>query len=803
MPLSTCILPGKPFHICQERTSELSTITSLYQDMRSSSVEPVVTTLYLTGPPGSGKTQLARQFGEQFLKTTPTTTINPPLALTLNAESVQSLLKSTKDVTKKLGLTTEPKKKPESYHETYLVRFYLEELRKFLQSCGVLWLLILDNMFYGEEINDILPQPGSKDWGEGKVLVTSQDNDIVPACHEYAKMHSLNDGMTREDGLNLLKKVSGVDVDQFAVQLAEESGFFPLALSCAATYVGETRQDRASARFSWEQYLAVHREEKHQLEYRTFSKNNVYPITMMAAATLAVKRMAERSDVLRLTFDFLSYCAMHPVPLVLLASVVHADLPPGQTQSCREVEAEISRCSLLMHVKSDFTSVETVKFHQIMSDAFQHVRNQRSDESNEIEFVAILKSLNENLKPTDECSDQFVSIAIKILMRPHLQSFVDHANAKKWNNTAEFVLITMKVGQFLYQVSNMPAAEVVKSLESVRQIALDLQLSDIQYCDILANIGFYNLELYILDKALEILNEAYAMTEGHETDKEWLKLKCRILNNLSRNYDFLGKQRLATENMRQSIDIAKVVFGEDRVMNGFLQLAVFYLSKSEITEMKEVCNEASRFLLTRKTDGNTLKRASSLNTLAIITLLSVSVSCTDCSDKLYDAECFFSHSLRIYEEILGKDIYSCSFLGYQLVAYALFCHSLNYLTLRRELMQRVQNIFTQSQDTLGISLAAAFNKRLFNAKPKVDWVSFFFAPIFAESRTVNYHEKSAFEDVLDDCESGKIRPSRRYEETLRRCRSPSGNLIWRSRILNFLVWVFIIAYWLYMYFYFF
>ena len=800
MPLSNlCILPGKPFHICQKRTKELNTITSLYQDMRSSSDEPVVTTLYLTGPPGSGKTQLARQFGEQFLKTTPTTTTNPPLALTLNAESVQSLLKSTKDVTKKLGLTTEPKKRAEGYHEMYLVRFYLEELRKFLRNRGGLWLLILDNMRYGEEINDVLPQPGSKDWGEGKVLVTSQDNDIVLACHEYAKMHSLNNGMTREDGLNLLKKVSGVDVDQFAIQLAEESGFFPLALSCAATYVGETRQDRASSRFSWQQYLAVHREEKHQLEYRTFSKNNVYPITMMAAATLAAKRMAERSDVLRLTFDFLSYCVMHPVPLVLLASVVHANLPPGQTQSYREVEAEIFRCSLLMHAKSGFTGVETVKFHQVMSDAFQHVRDQRSGESNEIEFVAILKSLNENLKPTDECSDQFVSIAIKILMRPHLQSFVDHANAKKWNKSAEFVLITMKVGQIFYQVSNMPAAEVVKSLESIRQIALDLQLSDIQYCDILANIGFYILELYILDNALEILNEAYAMTEG-QTDKEWLKLKCRILNNLSRNYYFLGKQRLATENMRQSINIAKVVFGEDRVMEGFLQLAEFCLSKFEIKEMKEVCNEASRFLLTRETDGKSLKRASSLNTLAIITILWVSVSRTDCSDKLYDAECFFSQSLKIYEEILGKDIYSCSFLGYKLVAYALFCHAMKYLTLRRELMERAQNIFTQSQDTLGLSLAAAYNKHLFNAEPKVDWVSFFLAPIFAESRTINYHEKSAIEDVLDDCGSGKIRPSRRYEVTLRRCRSLNSNLIWRSRILNFLVWVFvvfIIAYWLY------
>ncbi len=105
--------------------------------------------------------------------------------------------------------------------------------------------------------------------------------------------------MTKEDAPALLKQISDVEVDDFTEEVIEELQYLPHALACCATYVGETRQDRASTQFGWKEYLDLYHENA-KLESRTFSKNNnVYPFSMMS-----VKRMVETSDVLRLAFSF-------------------------------------------------------------------------------------------------------------------------------------------------------------------------------------------------------------------------------------------------------------------------------------------------------------------------------------------------------------------------------------------------------------------------------------------------------------------------------------------------------------------
>ena len=770
-------------------------MTSMFESMTSSSDDPIVTTLFLTGPPGSGKTQLARQFGEQFSKDTSSCENSHPLVLTLNADSVQSLLKSIKDVTNKLGLMTKPKK-TEGFQNMHLVRFYLAELRRFLQTYGGQWLLILDNMFHGEEINCMFPQPGSKNWGPGKVLVTSQDNDVAPACHHNGRMLSLNNGMSRDDALNLLECVSGVNVDDFAVKLAEELGFFPLALACSATYVGQTRQDRVSSSFSWEHFLALYRQQKGTLGYRTFSENNMYPNSMAVAARLAAKRMAERSDVLRLTFDFLSYCVLYPVPLVLLAKYVDATLPPSSPRPYEEIEAEICRCSLLIHACSGFSYIETVKFHQVMTDAFQHTKEERGD-NNEGKFVGMLKFLNENLKPTLDISDQLENIALKILMRPHLNSFVAHGNAKNWNSTAEFVLISAKVGQFLYNASDFPVSKALECLQSTHDIARKLQLTDAQYCDILANLGFYYMELYMLEKSVDILKQAYAMTEG-QISKEWLILKSRILRTSSLAYFYLEKHEIAVERMKRSIDIAKKVFSEDeveKIMDRLVKLAFFYVQRYEIGKVKEVITEAQSIIAHTSSDKR-LKRADALSSLGLLYFLCSAEDDSSGNALLTTARNFHSKSLEIYEEVLGKNIFSCTVVAYKLVVYSFLCEELHDSSLSISLLRKAEKIFSHSQDNLGLSIAAAYKKNILRARSEIrgprlansNWVTFL-APLFVESRIEYCRIKNMMNDVLDDCKSEKTTPSCRYVEQLKKLRSATVKQLWDIWFVNALFWV--------------
>ena len=62
-------LPPKPSHVIQPRTEEVQRLFEKFNDVNKNNPGNVVKTVNITGSPASGKTQLARQFGEQFFAT--------------------------------------------------------------------------------------------------------------------------------------------------------------------------------------------------------------------------------------------------------------------------------------------------------------------------------------------------------------------------------------------------------------------------------------------------------------------------------------------------------------------------------------------------------------------------------------------------------------------------------------------------------------------------------------------------------------------------------------------------------------
>ena len=780
--------PDKPFHVSRTRRKELDEIKALFCGMNAD--EDVVRTVYLTGLPGSGKTELARQYGEQFKNATSPGNTSKPLVITLDAKTEESLLKSIKEVMQKY----QPSIDMEPTHHGLVA--LMKQLRDYLLGYNGAWLLIIDDMFENE-FNHLLPQPGSKDWGGGQVLVTTQDNNLVQACHQSAKKLSLNEGMTREDALALLEEISGFKVDGFAEEIAEEFKNLPLSLACCATYVGEVRQDRASTEFGWKEYVEMYREnECVQHESRTFSSNNVYPFSMAASAELAVRRMAETSDVLRLAFSFLSYCASMPVPLNALARYVNENLPINNEKQATtkenamfKIQSEISRCTLLNHGLSQ--NVETINCHQVIHRAFQRFQNTKPVEQQKIEFVEMMKSLNETLDFMDNTHKE--DVLLKVLARPHLKSFVDHANSMSWNDTVEFVLISMKNGQFLYSTSDMQEKKTLDTLQLLYNIALELDLSDQARCDILANLGFYYLELDRDEEALNFLYKAYDMTEG-KSENEWLLLRCRITYNLARTYNSMGSVDLAIAMMKRSIDLAKKVYvnEEDKIMNRFFWLASFYQFWKKNWEVEAVVEEAVKFFSGCTSESETLCRASCLAQLAGVCCFGIvksSFKIWNYQKHVTQVENFVEKSLSIYEQVLGADVCCCKEYCNLLLVSAILKALNPNLTEGRMQLEKALRCCHQNGDKFSYSCMVAFKKHLIdNCSSR--WRSFcYLVQNLARRRLRCAAVMNIVDDILEDYNRGRTSPSRRIIKCIEKGKSI---LVWYNRACIFFLLIFVI-----------
>ncbi|KAL9981282.1 hypothetical protein ACROYT_G009963, partial [Oculina patagonica] len=193
-----CSLTFTPPHEIIRRSNDLAKITKRMKELYNRS-NRAVSTIYLSGNPGCGKSQLARQLGEEFYSERSRDTGGLTFVATLDAETLESLTDSYISLATKLGITeyaiTEMEKSKRKKPEETLkqaINMVSKKIAKFSN-----WLIIADNVVDLPLVRRYLPQTASKEWGHGQVLITTQDSNTIPSNAPHTYHVSLHEGMQR------------------------------------------------------------------------------------------------------------------------------------------------------------------------------------------------------------------------------------------------------------------------------------------------------------------------------------------------------------------------------------------------------------------------------------------------------------------------------------------------------------------------------------------------------------------------------------------------------------------------------
>jgi len=226
-------LPREPNHFFQPRTEEVKKLEEKLHALEKTNPGNVAKTVYITGYPATGKTQLVRQFGRNFFKMNKDK--NRKLFVgKLSADSVSKFLQDYLQVAHNLGCVkeeTEVAIRSGHLKELESLRMLSDRVKKELRERPE-WLLIIDGLGLDKELvielSPFWPQPNERNWGKGYVLVTTQG--LAPTGSSI-DMLDLGSGMSEKDAVALLTRESGCSDREGAVELVNALDRSPLSVA--------------------------------------------------------------------------------------------------------------------------------------------------------------------------------------------------------------------------------------------------------------------------------------------------------------------------------------------------------------------------------------------------------------------------------------------------------------------------------------------------------------------------------------------------------------------------------------------
>ena len=566
-----CVLPPRPPHVITSRDSDVARVSQKLTTLRKANVNSL-SFCYISGNPGSGKSQLAGLVAENFYKEAQKDTSAPSFVMTLNAENLESLLESYFSLARKVSCpvynitSTENSKDLNAEQKIAIIKDLIATKIHLFSS----WLLVIDNVTNLPRMAQFLPERGNEGWGKGQLLITTQDCSCIPPESPITSHLSISKGMFYTDAANLLFELTGITDDGMGKKVAHALDYQPLALASAGVYVRKVRNTNPD--FGWEEYLQKLEKGKRELTEEELTKvNNIYPDSMTEATRIAVKAEIDSNRIMKHAFTFLALCAPEPVRLHFLTTyVVNAD---GELDE-EEIGIQIQGSSLLLIDKQDDVNI---RLHNVVHNIVKSLVKEQMQADEHVRVVCLAVGsfsmyLNEAIPKILQRAD---SVSESRHIVPHLKTLAAEIKNVLFS-TKKFIKTTFE--DLCITVHDFHVLGHVCRLHSESPSAMDYfnvglkfskhknnkTVSDhLEEAGIIHNMGILHKHLGEHQKAKEYYERALSI-QLKKLGRDHVDVACTYHNMGSLHHD-LGEHQQAKEYYEGALSIQLNKLGLDHV----------------------------------------------------------------------------------------------------------------------------------------------------------------------------------------------------------------------------------------------
>ncbi|XP_028408093.1 uncharacterized protein LOC114530686 [Dendronephthya gigantea] len=579
------VLPAKPTHEVVHRSELIHDIKSDLEKLHHDN-DDKLTYFFISGNPGSGKSQLARQVCEDIYKTVNWAT-EAIFFMTLDGRDLDSLFNSYEDFCRRLNCK-------ESVLESVLNSSKakdekIKNLRSQISSRirnWKKWWIIVDNVENPELIFPLLPQLGDELWNNGQIILTTQNRNCLPDDSLSTKQISLSSGMSDQECRKLLALLSRIEInDAILNEVAEKLDRQPLAMAAAAVYMREVIQSYPD--FSWQDYLRKLEQHRRKSTEEHLKQKNLtaYSLTMTTAVLFAVEKCTEKNKILEHAFTLFSFISFEPLPLDLVVKYIQLQ---EESLDAEDIILQINLCSLFVHVGN---IERDVRLHRVVHEAVKIYFLSTKCEDDTISGTEILtkkRTAENNLK----------AVMFKVLKTIHY--FKDR---KDKNKTIPHLKALHKEIYRMFPNHGLSFLSFEFDETAISQMYGFLGETLRYFCEIKLSMEFYH-------QVLKIKLEEFGPNHIHVAAS---------YNNLGNVYHDKGDQEMASDYYDRALKIQLEHLGPNHtdVSTSYNNLGILYHDKGDL-EMASDYHERALKILLEQIGPNHTDVATSYNNLGIV-----------------------------------------------------------------------------------------------------------------------------------------------------------------------------------------